>query len=172
MPRKVLKYNLLRSKMYVLKFMLDAIQDTQRCIVLLYCCTYIYILYIYLYYIFVYSRKSSDMMHIIECVKCVTLHKILHVWKIYMFVYTHSTCVSCVFYILSTYYTGEICHFGWSGFVTYACLFTSAGPIQKSSNIFMIAVCFSNFLCWLLDFETIGTILRITKKNEKRESCA
>lgn len=61
-------------------------------------------IYIYLYYIFVYARKSSDMMHKIECVKCVTLHKIPHVGKIYMFVYTHSTCVSCVVYILSTYF--------------------------------------------------------------------
>ena len=65
---------------------------------------YIYYIYIYLYYIFVYARKSSDMMHKIECVKCVTLHKIPHVGKIYMFVYTHSTCVSCVVYILSTYF--------------------------------------------------------------------
>lgn len=70
------------------------------------------LLHIYIYYIFVYARKSSDMMHKIECVKCVTLHEILHVGKIYMFVYTHSTCVSYVFCILSTYYAGEICHFG------------------------------------------------------------
>ena len=116
-----------------------------------------------------YARKSSDMMHIIECVKCVTLHKILHVGKIYMFVYTHSTCVSCVFYILSTYYTGEICHFGWSGFVTYACLFVHLS--RPHTEIFQhfydcsLLQQFPLLIAW--PSKTIGTILRITKKKRK-----
>lgn len=110
-------------------------------------------------------------MHIIECVKCVTLHKILHVRKIYMFVYTHSTCVSCVFYILSTYYTGEICHFGWSGFVTYACLFVHLS--RPHTEIFQhfydcsLLQQFPLLIAWLRNHRYHTAYYKKKTKNEK-----